>query len=361
MFLKLDFTATPPTWTALDPLEFKALPTGKEADLEEMIRRDVSLLFPNEDDDETLMILGQQTRSATGKRSDLIAIDSTGALVLIEVKRDADDMRGRAEPFEFQAIRYAAGLATLQGLEAIVQELFGPYLARVTEPPKPSENGLQPEEIARRRLNEFMQQNGIVAERLNHAQRIILAAAAYDADTLSAVAWMARSGLPIRAIQFQPYGLGVDSFLEVTQVIPPPSLEDYFVKIGSRSLGAGSRVREPLGDGSAPQGVRRSLPRLPQMIEAGIVKKGDRLTVALNPDKDVELIDSRHVLVDGRPTTLNEWAKTVAGWSAINIYDWVVHKPTGKRLRDLRPLLGATSDTGVAVTASLPSPLPTTG
>src|ERR1039458_7144121 len=76
-----------------------------ESDLEEFVRKNPGLFFQ---DDETLLIVGQQVRDKIGKRSDLVAIDAKGNIVYIELKRDHGDMAVRKEPLEFQAVRYAA-------------------------------------------------------------------------------------------------------------------------------------------------------------------------------------------------------------------------------------------------------------
>src|SRR5947209_4450165 len=82
-----------------------------EKDLEEFIRSNIGILF---DDDESLLIIGQQVRDTTGKRNDLVAVDGNGNLVLIELKRYRADMMHRSEPLEIQAIRYAGSLASIR-------------------------------------------------------------------------------------------------------------------------------------------------------------------------------------------------------------------------------------------------------
>ena len=80
-----------------------------EADLEEFVRKHIDIIFP----DETLLIVGQQVINESRGRSDLVAIDDSASIVLIELKRDAQDMRRRAESLEVQAVRYAANYAMI--------------------------------------------------------------------------------------------------------------------------------------------------------------------------------------------------------------------------------------------------------
>ena len=80
-----------------------------ESQIEEFLRRNIEVVL----EEETLLIIGQQVINAARGRSDLIAIDRNGSIVLIEIKRDVADVSYRHKPFEFQAIRYAASLATI--------------------------------------------------------------------------------------------------------------------------------------------------------------------------------------------------------------------------------------------------------
>lgn len=82
----------------------------QERHIEEFLRKNINLLFG---DEQTLLVVGQQVRNASNGISDLTAIDADGNVVLIEIKRDVQDIKARKEPFEFQAIRYAASYAKI--------------------------------------------------------------------------------------------------------------------------------------------------------------------------------------------------------------------------------------------------------
>ena len=76
-----------------------------ESQVEEFLRKNIEFVF---EESETLLIVGQQVINAAGGRSDLIALDENGSVVLIEIKRDAwqnslrtaqgEDGRGRETP-----------------------------------------------------------------------------------------------------------------------------------------------------------------------------------------------------------------------------------------------------------------------
>lgn len=335
MFLKLNIVAGKIETEEPEPIRFRDIPIGangaREADLEEFVRQDVSILFPEEDEDAgSLLIISQQTRNVSRGRSDLIAIDDTGALVLIELKRDAEDAANRAEAFEFQAVRYAANLATLKTRDELLS-LFERYVAR-TEP-----SLSDPAEVARRRLSDFTRENRITDQRLNCAQRIILVAASFDDETLSAVAWMARSGLQISAIQFQPYRLAEQLFIEVRRVLPPPTYDEYFVQLSDPT-----EMRTPTRSAHAPTRELRNdsgrayRPRISALMESGLLASGTKLSVLGKPDVEATLKDANTVDFRGKTIRINDWAQQVTGWSAVNIYDWVTVKESGKKLNDLR-------------------------
>ncbi len=94
----------------LKPVTFSDLGM-RENDIEEILRCNIDMLCNEE---ESMLIIGQQVKNEKQGRSDLTAIDNSGSLVLIEIKRDCKDIVSRGEAFEFQAIRYAASYATIE-------------------------------------------------------------------------------------------------------------------------------------------------------------------------------------------------------------------------------------------------------
>lgn len=92
----------------------------KEENIEEFLRKNIEVLI----DDETLLIVGRQVRNEKNGRSDLTAVDNSGNIVLIEIKRDRKDIEHRREAFEFQAIRYAASYATIEKTDDLVKKFM---------------------------------------------------------------------------------------------------------------------------------------------------------------------------------------------------------------------------------------------
>jgi hypothetical protein len=272
----------------------------KEADLEELVRKDIDILFP--DGEETLMVVGQQVRNKALGRSDLVALDGQGNIVLIEMKRDKDDIAARQEPFGFQAIRYAANYALVRKQQEVVQQLFVPYIERHREDPQfqPAlASGLAPPELAIRKVREFLSRNAAQGT-LNRYQRIVLIASGYDEQTLSACAWLAKNGIDLRCITITPIEHKQQVFLKIEQVIPPPTLEGYYVEVAEQAVGRAPATTP----GRTP---KQTLPRMADLLEWGLVSVGDTLHIRGYEDERAEVVDQAYVKYQNQPMKYNDW------------------------------------------------------
>lgn len=82
---------------------------------------------------------------------------------------------------------------------------------------------------------------------------------------------------------------------------------------------------------------RRYLPRLPQMIQWGlVVPMEDTLYIRDAPNHPALLLDANRVAYQGVTMSINDWAKQITGWKAVNVYEWVVVKQQGRTLDQLR-------------------------
>ncbi len=298
----------------------------KEANIEEFLRRDVGRIF--DDEDETLLVVGQQVVNASNARNDLVALDGSGNLVLIEIKRDSRDMVARTEALEFQAVRYAASLATIHSVDELVERIFARYINKW---PSEFEKGdLTAEELGKRTVNKFLQENN-ADKSFNKHQRIILVASAFDDQTLSAVAWMNDNGIDIACISLNPIKAGDSLYLVAEKLIPALRTEDFLVPFpeavpdrGQGRVGGTDKAR-----------TRTTLPKMRELMEWGVLKPGETLKVKNFPDSEAVVIDSKTVRFKDRLISYNDWGREVTGWSSINIYDWAV-APNGRTLTDLR-------------------------
>jgi hypothetical protein len=364
MFVKLIMSDAKPEVAEVGAVAFASFPiapggNATESQLEALIAANIELFMNPSEDEEgpTLLVIGRQVRTTTSRTMDLVAIDGTGALTLIEVKRDAADVQGRSDHAEIQAVRYAASLGKLRSVDDLVTALYGRYIEKYeSDDLKSNGGGRSAEEWARKRLIEFMKDNNVDPARLNHRQNIVIIGAGFDRDTISAAAWMAKNGLPIQVIHVEPRRFDEMCFLDIKQLIPIRAYEDFFVDLTSTPQAAPSRK----GSSSKASGREYRL-RLPALLEAGKLKVGDRLLFKLDPTQPSLLKGPKTCEFNGKEMSLLEWTKQVSGWSAVNVYDWVVHEGTGKLLEDLRVELEDEQDKqSEPADAPVPAPSKTT-
>lgn len=99
---------------------------------------------------------------------------------------------------------------------------------------------------------------------------------------------------------------------------------------------ASDLAEELAGAGGGAGGGRRSLPRLAQMLEWGVIDVHDRLYVKGHEDQPAVLLDDHQVAYRAEVMGVNAWAQAVTGWQSISIYEWVVQERTGKTLGQIR-------------------------
>jgi hypothetical protein len=241
-------------------------------------------------------------------------------------------MASRAEALEFQAVRYAASLATIRTVDDLVDRIFTQYVEKYRNE-FDSSNSLTARELAKRKVDEFLKKNN--AENLfNERQRIILLSSSFDDQVLSAAAWMNKNGIDISCISLNPCrAVGSSNgpiYLTVDRLIPTRLAEDFFIDLRE---GPGETLHfndKTVGAKKA----RTALPRMSKLIEWGILHPGDSLTINGFDKSDATVIDAKTVNFAGKTVTFNEWGREVTGWSSICIYDWAVLK--GKTLSSLR-------------------------
>lgn len=293
----------------------------KESDIEEILRTNVDMLC---DDEESMIIVGQQVKNEKNGRSDLTALDSNGDIVLIEIKRDKKDIEGRKEAFEFQAIRYAASCATIKSTDELIQSVFAPYVEKYKKE-FTGQSGLTSAEIAQRQISDFIDKNSIVE--FNKHQRIILVASEFDEQTLSAVAWLNSNKVDISCYQICPYKLNENILIDMKKILPIVEYEDFYVNVAKKGTLTKERSKDI---------TRRSLPKIDALMEWKIVIPGDILVAKGTSEEAVLQSNGQVKKSDGTIVSIQQWLKIVFGWSSVQTYAFCVDKKTGKTLMDLR-------------------------
>lgn len=290
----------------------------REENIEELLRLNIGMICGEE---ESMLLVGQQVTTRAQARCDLIAVDSSGALVLIEVKRDKSDIVQRREALEFQAIRYAASCATVKTPDELICEIYAKYVTRHrTEYPEDGNAA----DIARKRLGEFLQNNN--ATEFNRSQRIVLVASDFDEQTLSAVAWLCNGKVDISCVKLIPMKIGEHLVIESQKILPVGNAEDYYIEFSGGSAFGEERTRIS----------RRTLPRITDLMEWGLLAVGDMIKAKNREDTAVLNADGSVTVSGGENRSLQQWLQSVYGWASVATYDFSVDVKTNQTLSELR-------------------------
>lgn len=245
-----------------------------ENKIEELLWKNIEMIC---DEEESMLVVGQQVRNASNGRSDLTAVYNNGNIVLIEIKRDRKDIENRKEAFEFQAIRYAASYATIADTEDLVNKIYGPYVEKYRD--EFDHPSLTSPELATRILNEFLDINN-VTDQFNEKQKIVLVASDFDEQTLSAVAWLNDSGVDISCFKLTPYKIQDTLVFNVSKTLPLNEYTDYYVNFLDKST-AIKKQKTGL--------TKRVLPKIDAMLEWGLVKPEDTIRAKDHTEKAILL------------------------------------------------------------------------
>jgi len=156
---------------------------------------------------------------STKERLDLLALDRSGRLVVIENKPDDS---GR--DVTWQALKYAAYCSTLKTAQIV--EIFHRYRTTGTL------------DDTRALIAEFIGEGDGEDLNLNpsNSQRIILVAAQFRPEVTATALWLLGRGVSITCFQVTPFSRGADLFLTIEQIIPTPEASDYMVRLAEKSV-----------------------------------------------------------------------------------------------------------------------------
>jgi len=153
----------------------------------------------------------------TRERLDLLALDRSGQLVVIENKLDDS---GR--DVVWQALKYAAYCSSLKKAEILA--IFQQYL---------DQNGGGD---AAARICEFLDEDALDEVVLNDGtnQRVVFIAANFRREVTATVLWLRDHQIDTRCIKVVPYKFGEELFIDLQQVIPTPEAADYMIRMAEK-------------------------------------------------------------------------------------------------------------------------------
>lgn len=180
-----------------------------EENLEDWIERNPSVLG------EELLIIGRQVNIPDVKDTlDLLALDTKGNAVIIELKRGQ-----LKDPVEMQGLRYASYISRWD-YDSFERQAAGYY-----------KDTLKGEEFDFNGLFEGFCEKAGVEEipDINGDQRIILVGSNIRSKLGSVALWLLEHNIDIKVIEAHSYKEGDSVFLNPQVIIPPPSTEEYEV------------------------------------------------------------------------------------------------------------------------------------
>lgn len=213
---------------SIAPTTFETAGVKERSHLQRLLRDQVGVVSPD-----TLVLTEEfGDWEDSRRRIDLLGLDRSANLVVIELKRTEDGGH-----MELQAIRYAAMVSTMTFDRAV--SIHADYLQRLGRPVD-----------ARAAILEFLGWDSPDSEAFAQDVRIVLASAEFSRELTTAVMWLNERDLDIRCIRLRPYADGGRVLLDVQQVIPLPEAEEYQVKLREKAtLERSSRNQQTaLGD-----------------------------------------------------------------------------------------------------------------
>lgn len=186
---------------------------AKEIDLERYIEDDIGIL------DSGWLLIGRQVVSDVGP-IDLLAIDRSGALVIIELKRQQTTREITA-----QALDYAAWVESLRsdGIATIYKK----YCERWKK------------QDAQTTLDAAFQSKfgaKLPAEELNNSHKIVLVASELDARTERVVRYLAGRGVSMNILFFQTFSDGDRQFLSRVWMLDEVEIEEQVSRANGDNL-----------------------------------------------------------------------------------------------------------------------------
>ena len=275
-------------------VEFAQLGLREPQDIQEWVAANPGILGDD------LLLIGKEFSGfdRTNERLDLLAVDLTGRLVVIELKRD--DSGADAH---WQAVKYASYL----------QRADADSIIRMA-----AEYWSESEDDARTRLLQHLGTDDL--NTLNHDQRIILASHRFAPEVTSAALWLNKKAPElITCITLTPYQdtQAGSLYVQATTIIPVPGVEDYLIGVGPSAGMERDRGRNSTFGARLAATFTRN--RNDEVSE--FAKKVGRLAIDGLPDEI-------------RPDRTSRWAGTHPGleWKGVSgrfryYHCWYSHRP----------------------------------
>jgi predicted transport protein len=184
-------------------------------------------------------------------RLDVLGLDRDGRLVVVELKRDE-----APDTVDMQALKYAALVSRFTRDD--LAKVHAQYLTR-------QRGELVSAETAAAELEEW----ATLTEESLRLPRLILLAADFPATVTATVVFLHQQcGLDVQLRKFQAYRTSQETLVTVSQLYPPPDVEDFVLS---------PEVSEQRLERTERQRRQREATTVSRLVEAGALEPGDRL------------------------------------------------------------------------------------
>ena len=167
---------------------------------------------------EPLLIIAKEFNAfdRTNERADLVALDSEGNIVVIELKRDDS-----GSEVHWQAIKYASYFRKVSGEDVV--NIYSKFRSKDYE-------------TSYSEIVDFLNHQDLGS--INRSQRVILCSHRFAVEVTSAVLWLVDNGINIKCVQIIPYEIDGMLLIQSSIIIPVPGSEPYEVtaSIGNKEL-----------------------------------------------------------------------------------------------------------------------------
>jgi hypothetical protein len=208
----------------VEPIAFGSLAISERKHLEDWVIRNPRILG-----EQLLIITSEFDRfDKSSRRLDVLALDTSGVLVIVELKLD---LAGSLA--DQQAIRYAAFCSTMT-IRQVVEQFSRYHKLSETE--------------ATSQIRDFMAVDEL--PELGNKPRIILAAGSIDDPELtSCVLWLRSFGVDITCVELTPYRLPDrrDILVVPKVIIPLPETRDYVIGVEQKEVAQTQELKEKQG------------------------------------------------------------------------------------------------------------------
>ncbi len=214
------------TLKSIKEIEFGDFGFKERYDIQEWVESNPQILG------EDLMIISKDLTffNDTKERPDLVAIDTNGNVVIIELKRDDSGSN-----VEWQAIKYASYLSKFT-LNDILN-LFEKYLTKYYPESEESEQTIH------QKILDFIDEDSL--DELNKKQRVILASHRFAKEVTSAVNWLIETYLmDIKCVQLIPFHDKDKGayYIQSNTILPVPGVDELIISASEKKISSSGAV-----------------------------------------------------------------------------------------------------------------------